>query len=282
MNIKWLDSWPGQDLIRAEVEAYVDLVDEVLTDAVGIGALRGLYYKGSSAKAWDSALDYVPEVSDVDFHVWFRSDDDVKRVFRSMETALDVQARLERGYAERVPEPFHTPRPQFVVLNDIVDQPDYTPPDPSLVRVLKGEPLARQTYDTERIREVDCRMALSHEGFVEKLPASAIDKPGRLLWKVLRDLTFRVSPAGPRAVHLLGGQTELAWESNRTAIYSALIDLEAEEIAEGYAGYYLAGWRYFLSGWEDTDAGRDAIRCGLNVLALTVDVARAWAARREA
>ena len=87
-DIAWRPDWPTAVQIRVEVEAYVESVTEVLTEAIPASALRGLYYKGSALKQWDSALDYVPEISDVDFHLWFATDEDVKTHFGSVEFAL--------------------------------------------------------------------------------------------------------------------------------------------------------------------------------------------------
>jgi hypothetical protein len=276
MDISRKNDWPSRTKIREEVEAFVEAVSEMLLDAVSPEALRGLYYKGSSIKSWESALDYVPEISDVDFHVWLKTEDDVKRVFGSMDVALEVQTALERVYATRVPSPAHHPRPQFVILNKLVEDPRYSPPPPHGVRVLHGEDWPTMPYDSGRMLEVDAKNFVSHDDFLARLPGSAIDKPGRLLWKVLRDLVFRVSPAGPRVIHVLGASTEIAWESNRTRIYRELLDLEQADLGNAYANYYLAGWRYFLSGWRDTNAGREAIREGIKVLELGACVGRQW------
>jgi len=276
MDISWKSDWPSQIKIREEVEAFVDVVHDVLVTAISPSALRGLYYKGSAIKKWESALDYVPEISDVDFHVWLKSEADVERVFGSMDVALDVQASLEREYARRVPTPAHHPRPQFVIMNKLLEDPDYSPSAPDQVRVLRGVSCPSGSYDSKKMLETDCRRALSDESFLAKLPGSAIDKPGRLLWKVLRDLVFRVSPAGPRAIHLLGTPTEVAWESNRTRIYQELLDRGRTDLAEAYASYYPAGWAYFLSEWKDTNGGREAVREGIRVLELSAEVARQW------
>ena len=280
-EIAWLAEWPQPDRVREEVEAYVATVTEVLTRAIPESSLKGLYYKGSALKQWESALDYVPEVSDVDFHVWFASDEDVETYFGSMDFALDVQAGLEHAYEVRVTDPIHGPRPQFVVLNQLLKDPSYAGPPSHLVLTLVGDDLAEKPYNTQMMLENDCERAQSHTDFLAKLPGSAVDKPGRLMWKVLRDLTFRVSPAGPWAAHFLGAPTEVAWESNRTQIYHELIARGRQDVASAYADYYTSSWGYFLSDWKDTAAGRTAIRKGIEVIELTSEIASRWAAKRE-
>ena len=64
---RWDDGYPDPSIVRSEVEAMVDAVTGALTETLG-DALTGLWLKGSVSRTWDSPLDYVPELSDVDFH----------------------------------------------------------------------------------------------------------------------------------------------------------------------------------------------------------------------
>ena len=278
MDLTWQDDWPTMTDVHDEVEAFVDGAYAVLMDIVPAKAWRGLYYKGSALKSWESALDYVPEISDVDLHIWLQTDEDAEALFGSMEVALEVQAGLEREYKARVVDPIHFPRPQLMRMNRLVKGPNYVSPGPNVIRHLHGEPCPFKPYETDKMLRGDCEMALENAGFGDRLAGSAIDKPDRFLWKILRDLVFRVSPSGPRAVHLLGASTVFAWESNRTHIHQELIDRDHSDLAEAYAQYYLAGWRYFLSKWTDTDAGREAVREGIRVLEMTAGIARDWQA----
>ena len=281
VDISWQEAWPDRETIRAEVEAFVGVVHDVLTETIEQGTLRCLYYKGSAVKVWDSALDYVPEISDVNFRVWLKSDEDVDAAFGSLGLAFEVQRKLERVYLDRVVPPVHYPRPEFVIMNKLVADPDYAPPAPHLVRVLSDEPSPSATYDEVATLQTDCKMALSQTAYVRKLPSSVIDKPGRLVWDSLRNLCFWVSSAGPRALHLLGAPAEIAWEGNRTRIHSEFLQLGQTGLVDAYAEYYLSGWAYFLSDWRDTDAGRRAIRSGVEVLMMTADVARQWLAEQD-
>ena len=51
------------------------------------GEIRAIYLKGSAVKAWESPLDYVPEISDVDMHVWFRDDPSWSRYLGTVSQA---------------------------------------------------------------------------------------------------------------------------------------------------------------------------------------------------
>lgn len=85
---------------------------QALLEAVPEGKVAGIYVKGSVLKPWDSPLDYVPELSDVDIHVLFADDAFAGAGLASVERSLAVGARSVRLYAEQVPRPLHLPRVQ--------------------------------------------------------------------------------------------------------------------------------------------------------------------------
>ena len=65
----WPNDFPAREVLRADVEAMAEAWRTVLLEELGAAAIDGLYLKGSAAKRWDSLVDYVPELSDVDLHV---------------------------------------------------------------------------------------------------------------------------------------------------------------------------------------------------------------------
>ena len=69
MTSDWPVNYPSKSALRREVQAAIDSWVEVLLDRLPDGAVRGIYFKGSAQKAWDSPVDYVPELSDVDLHL---------------------------------------------------------------------------------------------------------------------------------------------------------------------------------------------------------------------
>ena len=73
---------------------------EALLRQIPSSEVAGIYFKGSAQKRWDSPVDYVPEVSDVDIHVLLR-DDDVCRIrcgpFRSASPSGGRVRRPGRG-----------------------------------------------------------------------------------------------------------------------------------------------------------------------------------------
>ena len=69
----------------------------VLLDRIPSDEVRGVYIKGSAQKQWESPLNYVPEISDVDMHLWFHGDDTWKTHLGTVSQALEVQRRVELG-----------------------------------------------------------------------------------------------------------------------------------------------------------------------------------------
>ncbi|KPJ64828.1 hypothetical protein AMK68_00455 [candidate division KD3-62 bacterium DG_56] len=89
----------------------------------------------------------------------------------------------------------------------------------------------------------------------------------------MRNLTWRVSPLGARMLLILGTPPERAWQLNRTQIIHSLRALGEGDVAAAYGKFYLSAWAYFLSGYVDSAAGRDAISAGVEVMSRGVAVA---------
>ena len=149
------------------------------------------------------------------------------------------------------------------------------------VRALYGEesPLADYS-DPDSIRRVECERLLADGAYLADYPLHIIDRFGRYIWESLRTLAWRVSPAGPRALHILGVDTAPAWSVNRTRIVAMLAELGEAELADRYLEFYIAGWRYFNSSYEDYDAGRAAIGAGVEALGRATEIAANWLAGR--
>ena len=254
---------------------------EVLLDAVPRREIRGIHLKGSSLKHWDSPLDYVPEVSDVDMHILFHKNDAWPQHLGTVAQAIDIQKQVERLYFSKISEPLHTPRPQLIVLNQFLQDRDrdFVGSPPGAVEVLYGEEPDPPDYqEPDRIRRGECIQTIKDAGHLEALPMQVIDKPGRYLWQSLRDLTWRVSPAGPRVLHISGLGTADVWSLNRTAVVAKLNEAGRHCLADDYAAFYMFAWDYFLSRYENNEAGRYAIGAGARVLTQASEIAADWLA----
>jgi len=278
----WDSSYPDRRVLKAEVESMVQAIVEALLQEVPESEIAGIYLKGSAKKEWDSPLDYVPELSDVDVHVLFRDESVLSARVGTVEQALRLQGAMEAKYRCRQPDPVHVPRPQIIVLNRLMADEDFVPSPPETIEVLHGKPYPKlDLSNPDRIRSIDCKRLLEEEQHIAAWPLRIIDKPCRYLWEGLRGLVWQVSPIGPRVAHLLGAITEEAWSGNRTHIIRRLQALGENELADDYVRFYLAGWGYFLSGYADTEAGRLAFLSGVNVIRRGVQIARSWQAEHS-
>jgi hypothetical protein len=267
MDAGWTDKYPDPRVLRAEVEAMVESVAEALRARIAPGDLAGLYLKGSAGKQWASPVDYVPETSDVDIHVLFANGAAADRWPPDIEAALAIQADIGAGYQRRMPRPVHTPRPQLLILNHLLADPDYSPSPQRTVRTVFGPSYPEARYDQLREREIAARRLLEDAAILERLPRVVMDKPGRYTWLALRELTWRVSPAGPRALVLLGVPPAEAWSLSRSGLIPVLEIAGQAELAADYGRVYLASWDYFLSGYSDAAPAREAVAAAHAVLA---------------
>ncbi len=274
----WSDRHPNRDQLRAETRCLAACVRDVLLAHVPVAEIRGIYLTGSTVKPWVSPLDFVPEISDVDIHVSFHHDHAWRQYLDTVPRALEVQSGIEACFARRIPQPLHHPRLQLIVMNQLMlERPGFVHSPRSTVVVLHGEPYPMDDYSTpDTIRRHNAADLLERAEFVRRLPLLAIDRPWTYSRDLLSQLTWRVSPVGPLALHLSGFGTEHVWSLNRTRVTAALHDLALHDLADAYAAFYQSGWNFFLSRFTDTTASRAAILAGTGVLAEGAELGRQW------
>ena len=283
MELGWPREYPDAASLRVEIDAMIASMVEAVLGQVPETELAGIYFKGSAHKRWDSPVDYVPEISDVDVHILFRDEQCVAHRLGTPEAAMAVQKQIEEGYAARITRPIHTPRPQLTVLNHVLQDPDYSPSPAGMVDTLWGEPYPSATYDEQREQAVARKRLLLDAAILETLPLRVVDKPGRYLLAVIRDLTWRTGPSGPRLLLLFGTPAAQVWSLNRTEIIQALKELGAGDFARAYRDYYLSAWAYFLSGYADSTAARNAVGAGITALQIVAAAAETlWPRQSDA
>ena len=116
-----------------------DAIVETLLDNIPSDEIRAIYLKGSAKKRWDTPIDYVPEASDLDVHVWFHDDELESSLFTDLDQAFKVQRDIGVRFRRKCPQPIHTPRPQIMILNTLLRRPGYMHSPPDSARVLFGE-----------------------------------------------------------------------------------------------------------------------------------------------
>ncbi|SMB86161.1 hypothetical protein [Deinococcus hopiensis] len=236
-------------------------LQEAFDDMVLPGHCRGLYFKGSASKAWRSPSDYVPELSDLDLHIWFHHEADVQR-WASTEVALRFVERTEAGYLRRVPAPLHWPRPQVMVLNKLLAQEGFAR---SSVTVLHGEPYPGAVPDPK----VDQQTLLRVYTEAQTQGLNFLDKPGPYGWAALRAIHFRLSPTPSRLLSALGAG-EWAWQQPRSVLLEELRSRGLEDVAELFERYYRLAWAGYATQWKDGQVLRETTSAGLAALEAAV------------
>jgi hypothetical protein len=273
-NDAWPERLPPRAELRREIQAMVKAIRDVTLEQLGESAIRGIYHKGSGKKPWDTPIDYVPGVSDVDLHIWL-VDADADRQVRDIDGALRFQAGIESAFYSQVTDPIHLPRPQVIILNRLLEYDDYIPSPAAAVEVVFGEPYpAEHTKTDAEVRADDGANMIAWYEETRDFGLSALDKPGSHAWTAARQLAYRVSPVGSRALNLLGVDPEEAWSMNRSSTVARLEELGQHELAAAIRTYYLAGWEYFLSGLADGSLARTVMRHAMAVIEFGHDLVR--------
>lgn len=266
MQLKSIDGSLAAQL-KAEALGMAKAYQEALFSLLPSGAVEGIYLKGSAIRSWESEIDYVPEVSDVDMHV--RLSKSISTDSIGFKGALAIGREAMQRFLAAFPAPVHKPRPQLMFLNDLEQMDGYLPSPEGHVQVLMGAPYkaaGREAYAASRSADVE-RYHADAEYVLHKLTGMVIDRPSQFLWTVVSRVNWRVGPAGPRLLTQLGMDPFDAWSLNRTGIYRALQQQGLTTVARAYAGYYQAGWKGFETGFSDGTHAEEALVAAHTVFA---------------
>jgi hypothetical protein len=274
--LAWNSHYPNPKLLKREIACMCDAFVEILFETIPKNKISGIYLKGSAQKEWNSPLDYVPEISDIDIHVLFSDNSTGEKYFGSTKQVIKINSLVETRYFDKILQPYHIPRPQLLVLNQVLDEENFVSSPKGTIAILFGKQYPESGDDKiKRVREIDRRHLLDEEQFLKKYPLHVIDKPSKYLWQALRDLVWHVSPIGSRILSIKGFFYEAAWALNRTKIVTRLKETGEPELAYDYAQFYLHGWEYFLSHYANTNAGRKAIVAGIDAITRAVRIVHA-------
>jgi hypothetical protein len=262
------------DAVRTDIQASLDAWKSVLLESFG-ERLKCAYAKGSSVKQWDSLIDYVPIISDVDIH--FTMTDDRGMFPESPDEFADSMAlskRYEEVYKEIHPEHAHMPRCQLSLVDRLKDVVEYVPPRVQDVHLLIGEFSQPPLPSVSRIQQIDLQNLLSLPEYFEKIPNRVMDRAGLDFWQIIREMTWRVSPSPVRLLTQSSRDPLEVWSMNRTHVVMELLKNGENEIADHYSGFYSAGWSLFRSGFTSLENFRAMTTHGYYVLKNCCEAAR--------
>jgi hypothetical protein len=259
---------------RADIQTSLHAWKSVLMKSLG-KRLKYAYAKGSAFKLWNSPIDYVPIISDVDIHIMLNDNQglfcETKDAFAD---AMKLSQEYENQFIKLRPDYLHIPRSQLVLIDKLSDIVNYVPPRIQDVRMIIGE-FSEPIFPTiEKIRRIDLDNLLSLAEFVSRIPDRVVDRTGLDFWSIIREMTWRVSPSPVRLLTQSADDPLEVWSWNRARITEELRAYGHDEIANHYRDFYLAGWNLFLSGFTSSSDYRWATKSGYYVLLKCLKVAK--------
>ena len=252
------------EIAREDVHACIEVWKEILSDKDR--EIEYAYTKGSATKKWDSPIDYVPEISDVDIHIFTTNDEGIFHPPNDFTDAMKISEKYETRFHEIRQEALHMPRSQIMRIIRLKESGNYCPPRINDVQILFGEPKQEILPDIDTIRSQDIANLLELEEYLEPIPRRVFDRAGHDLWHIIRPMTWRVSPSPVRILSQSHEDPVDIWSWNRTRIEQELKDQDYEQIADSYRGFYMSGWDLFLSEFKSLNAYRSVVTHGYNLL----------------
>ena len=139
---------------RDDVKACLQVWKEILSEES-----RGVEYayaKGSATKNWDSPIDYVPEISDVDIHIFTTKPEGLFTPPYNFDDAIHLSEHYETRFREIKQDALHMPRSQIMHIKRMKEfMEKYCPPRISDVHILFGAPQQEEILDVDTIRNQD-------------------------------------------------------------------------------------------------------------------------------
>jgi hypothetical protein len=252
--------------VRMCIQAWSDILRSVLGNRIDY-----LVAKGSAVKAWESPIDYVPIVSDVDLHLNLKSGTIFSEADDPIAMALSISERYNTLFLEMEPKPLHIPRSQLILVsrlkeNLLKDNGLFVEPRLKDVRVVIGQPSYSNKIKPDLIRKVDKSNLLKEEEYISWAPMGAIDRSGLDYWAMMRRMTWRIGPAPYRLLTQSHDDPMEVWSWNRTRLRNELQDRGHNDLATNYESFYFNGWKAFLSDFKSEEAMRSMILSGCRVL----------------
>ncbi len=254
---------------KEDVKGCLDIWTELLVEKFQ-GEIEYMYAKGSATKPWETFIDYVPILSDVDIHIKLKENVEFLSDESSIYSAVQLPEIYENQFTDNFPSHLHIPRVQIVNISHLLESEDFVLPREQDVTPLFGIPSFKRHHSTESIRKIDLQGLNELQEFLSTFPPSMLDKTGLELWTMIRRLNWRISPAPVRLLSQLYEDPLLVWGLNRTQIVEELNKRKFDKIAEKYIKFYTIGWIAFEEGFLKPKTLRKLILTGFKVLQLCV------------
>ncbi len=262
-----------RDQLRLEVTTALDIWNEVLLEEFGSN-LNYVYSKGSAVKEWDSSIDYVPMISDIDVHFTLYDYKHGANLSKAVASSLKVGLRYEENFKERIALHHHVPRPQVMCINSFMEDEQWVNPKEKEVIMLYGQFPDYAYHSETSLRTIDFNNLLEIGPILKRLYWTSIDRVGYELWSLMRNLTWKIGPVPARILtHELNENPYTIWSWNRSTLVEKLQSVNLNQLAKSYSNFYNEGWQLYLSNFNDIASNHSMITAATEVL----DLGYKWA-----
>lgn len=240
--------------ISIALEVWAKALNELLPDQIDY-----IFTKGSSMKVWESDIDYVPRISDVDIHVKLLHS---RKKILTKDNPLNQSLFLSKFYEinfnqycqEINYEPIHLPRVQIVQLDFHGRKGYVVPPREQDIIWVQGKGTFPEEMDHTLVRKIDKKSILNEKLFIESIPETLFELSYLDYYTLLYKLNARISPTPIRLLtQVLNDNPHDLWSLNKTSVKKKLLDNDYKEIARHYENYYLNGWKLFEKNFISMD-----------------------------
>lgn len=254
-----------QDITLA-VNVWTELLNEYFSDGI-----EYIFTKGSSVKKWESDIDYVPIISDVDIHIKLRDKRKLLQYSNSFEVADSFSKNYEQNFNSSCTDinytPTHFPRVQIVQLEFSGRKGYVVPPRQQDVVWIQGKGDFPEEFDHGKLKLMDKKNLLGEKLFIDSIPNTLLELSGLEYYTLLYKINSRISPSPIRLLtQVVNKNPHDIWASNKTSIRNLLLDNNYNEIAEYYEQYYFNGWKLFEKQFMDMSLYREMIKIGYYLL----------------
>ena len=258
---------------KKEVDSCLNIWKQIFEENYS-KSIEYAYAKGSATKNWDTYIDYVPVLSDVDIHIKIKEhsrflDDD-----NSFHESVNISELYETRFLEQNPNYFHLPRMQIIKINDLEKKIDFVHPRITGIIPIYGKPKLTGNPPNDELRQIDMKNLLELGDFLPTIPMSMVDRTGLDLWSLVRRINWRVSPSPVRILTQTSSDPLSLWELNRTSITEELEKHDLHLISESYKDFYYEGWIAFMEDFTNSQSMRRIISNGFEVLKLCLEEGR--------
>lgn len=263
------------ELCKTDIEISVKIWKEIFNTKLS-SRITAAYFKGSALKEIATFVDYVPIISDIDFHVYTKEEYLMGNTLDDLDTSLDIISGYESRFTEIHPNYFHIPRSSVHTMADLAKVVPFLSPLPEDVEVIFGGiPLTLfKQEDPDQFHKVDLNNIDETKKVFDMLAMDVYDRSTMDNWHLLRKLTWRISPSASRVLSLTSENPQAVWSMNRTTVLQHLDKAGHQDLTVLVKSYYESAWTLFQSDFKDYSQYRKMFRLAFRIVNCCFDKAK--------